>query len=1475
MRRRALIGTITTLGAVAVVGLFAALSFLLSSPSSAFAQGINSAPEFATETATRSVDENTAAFTNIVDPITATDSDTDDKLTYSIENTRTKNFTIHQRTGQLQVGGPLDYETENSYTVTVKATDPSGDSDTIEVTIDVNNLDEDGKVSLSWTKPQVGTEITATLTDPDGITPDPTWQWEKSSNRRNWSNATGTGATSATYTPVANDGYLRATASYTDGEGPTKTALARTATTVRTVPTTNNPPVFRDGQEGQYDCEDDNLTTFCMYAKTSFPVGESIYYPVKATDADRGDEIRYSLEGTHAGHFYIEPTRGELFTKTLPRDLPAESRFDIKAEDQSGASDTISVKITKSGLGRDPVIVGPSRITYPENGTWPVARYSASNANDGTIGWIVSVQPGGGDGDFFRINDEGMLLFEQPPDYEEPLDYPNQGAVKGNNIYSFSITAYETNPPSGSWPQQSYFPVTVTVVNVDESLEILGPSVIDYPENRTDAVHTFTVSESDGPVTWSPPSGTDGDHFSISETGILTFINPPDYENPLDLDGGGRDKDQPDNGYLVAITVEDGTNIKTEHVKVRVTNVNERPEFDDDLETTISVDSDIGSSQQVGDPYTASDPDEAASLTYSLSTDTLPFEIDPYNGQLSTKSTLTQFARTSYTVTVLVTDNADAEGDVDTTADDQITITINVGEASNNAPVFSAVGALTFTLDENTETVEEVDSPVTATDGDNDTVSYTLEGTDAGFFTIVRTSGQIKTKANQKYDYETKPTYSVTVKAADNNGGAATKAVTINLNNLEEEGTVTFAPAQPSARNPITASVTDLDGVVTGTTIWQWAKSSNGNTGWSNVGTNSDTYTPVDGDATYYLRATASYTDGEASGKTAQAQTTQAVGAGSNRPPTFTDGQTTSRDVAENTAASGNVGAVVAATDADSDSLTYSLTSTDASSFTVDNTGQIKVGSATTLDHESAKNTYTVVVQVTDSKDAAGNTEATPTIDDIITVTINVTNVDEDGTVTLSMTHPSARTPITATLSDPDSGVTAESWQWAKSTTAQGSYSDITGATSATYTPADEDVGEFLRATVSYEDDHGQNQTAEAVSDNAVQAGANRAPTFAGGTVTREVLENSAANVNVGSPVTATDQDTGNTLEYSLEGTDKDDFKIVSDSGQIQTKQDVNYDYENDTSYSVTVKADDQNGGTATKAVTINVTDVEEAGTVSFSTTHPVVRAQITATLTDPDGGVTGTTWVWTSSSTAQGSYTAISGATSATYTPVDGDLNKFLKATATYTDRRPGTGKTAAAVSDNAVGAGTNRAPTFASSAVTLTVPENSAANVNVGSPVTATDLDTGNTLTYTLEGADKDSFKVVSDGQIQTKSGVTYDFETKDTYLVTVKADDGNNGGTATKDVTITLTNVEEAGTVRLSPTQPAARQAVTATLTDPDEVSGTPTWQWQRSSDGNSGWTNVGTNSSSYTPPDADLTYYLQGQGNRVLIGCLRVG
>ena len=102
-------------------------------------------------------------------------------------------------------------------------------------------------------------------------------------------------------------------------------------------------------------------------------------------------------------------------------------------------------------------------------------------------------------------------------------------------------------------------------------------------------------------------------------------------------------------------------------------------------------------------------------------------------------------------------------------------------------------------------------------------------------------------------------------------------------------------------------------------------------------------------------------------------------------------------------------------------------------------------------------------------------------------------------------------------------------------------------------------------------------------------------------------------------------------------------------------------------------------------------------------------------------------------------------------------------------------------------MGGTTNNAPEFSVELAIFTLPENSAADVVVGT-VTATDAD-DDALTYSLEGTDAASFDIDSGtGEIKTKSGVTYDYETKFDYEMTAKADDGN-GGSATVDVRIAL--------------------------------------------------------------------------------------
>ena len=116
----------------------------------------------------------------------------------------------------------------------------------------------------------------------------------------------------------------------------------------------------------------------------------------------------------------------------------------------------------------------------------------------------------------------------------------------------------------------------------------------------------------------------------------------------------------------------------------------------------------------------------------------------------------------------------------------------------------------------------------------------------------------------------------------------------------------------------------------------------------------------------------------------------------------------------------------------------------------------------------------------------------------------------------------------------------------------------------------------------------------------------NTPPTFSLESTTREVAENSAGGTNVGLPVTAADADV-DTLTYSLEGTDAASFQIVSTNGQIQTKSGVTYDYETKSSYSMTVRADDGNGGTATIVVAIDLLDVDETAPTLVPTTWSLV----------------------------------------------------------------------------------------------------------------------------------------------------------------------------------------------------------------------------------------------------------------------------
>ena len=124
----------------------------------------------------------------------------------------------------------------------------------------------------------------------------------------------------------------------------------------------------------------------------------------------------------------------------------------------------------------------------------------------------------------------------------------------------------------------------------------------------------------------------------------------------------------------------------------------------------------------------------------------------------------------------------------------------------NNPPAFSADTAAR-SVAENTAAGQNVGAALTATDADSDTLTYTLEGTDAASFDIVSGSGQIRTRTGVTYNHEAKSTHTVVVKADDGNGGTDTIAVTITVTDVDEP------PGQPAAPSvsATAGSTTSLD----------------------------------------------------------------------------------------------------------------------------------------------------------------------------------------------------------------------------------------------------------------------------------------------------------------------------------------------------------------------------------------------------------------------------------------------------------------------------------------------------------------------------------------------------------------------------------------------------------------------------------------------------------------------------------------
>ena len=336
-----------------------------------------------------------------------------------------------------------------------------------------------------------------------------------------------------------------------------------------------------------------------------------------------------------------------------------------------------------------------------------------------------------------------------------------------------------------------------------------------------------SASEETVTVTWTATIETGdtaepADFTDLSTaTGTLTFL-PGTTSKPLDLSRWLEDDMLDEDEETFTVTLSDPMNAtlgssSTQKMTIRDNDPEPSLSVDDvsgtegtALTFTVTLSAESGKTVTVDWATSVETGDTATSGTdFTADSGTLTFEPgDPGDTQktftVTTEEDTTDEPNETFTVTLSNESNASIS---DATA--KGTINDNDGTmtpAINVAPVFADATA-TRDVPENSAVGTSVGAVVTATDADDDTLTYSLEGTDAASFAIDSGTGQIKTKSGVTYDFEaTQNTYAVTVKADDGNGGTDTIAVTISLTDADEQSA---KPDKPELEK-VTGSSTSL-----------------------------------------------------------------------------------------------------------------------------------------------------------------------------------------------------------------------------------------------------------------------------------------------------------------------------------------------------------------------------------------------------------------------------------------------------------------------------------------------------------------------------------------------------------------------------------------------------------------------------------------------------------------------------------------
>ncbi len=940
---------------------------------------------------------------------------------------------------------------------------------------------------------------------------------------------------------------------------------------------------------------------------------------VTGTDPEAGP-LQYAIAGgADAARFAINSETGALYFINAPNfETPLSQAgtniyaVRVAVVDDVGGSDEQDIQVTVTNVNERPTGANLSNSTIAENAAAGTILGTVTGLDpEGPAGLVYSFAPGGSaNGQFVIDPATGIIRLTAAA----MLDAETRG--------SETVVVRVTDAGGLSFDRT----FTLTVTNINEPPVISsnggGPvAVIQQDENAFQAAQVFAADPELVGITYSIVGGADAGRLTIDPaTGVLRFLSAPNFESPADFNG--------DNRYDVIVQASDGTFTDQQTLQINVVNANDAP-----TGATLSANTVLESAPAgtlIG-TVVGTDPDAGDVLTYAFAPGgdaAGRFVINGATGAISlAPAGVLDFETNSYhAVTVRVTDAGGL-------SHDQVLV-IQVLN-SNDAPIITSNGGGALAGLSMAEGLSAV-TTVQASDVDSPSITYTIiGGADALLFTINSTTGALSFAGTPDFDVPGDANgdnvYVVTVQASDGMGGLDTQTISITLTSANEAPTdLTLSPgtvAENVANGTVVGTVTATDPDAGATFTYAFAPGGDAG-GRFAINAATGQITVADGSL---LNFEASATHGvtvivtDQGGLTyTETMTISLTNVNEDPVLTLNGGATVSTTAAENGT---TVITTVTATDVDAGAaLTYSMTGPDVGRFVLNaTTGALRFNAAQNFElpgDSNADGIYTVTVQVSDGLGGI----------DTQVINVTLTNVNEAPTnITLpvqTVAENAANGTVisTATGVDPDAGATF-TYSFAPGGDAGGRFAinPATGQlTVANGSLLDHETAASHAITIRVTDQGGL--TYDEVYTITV-TDVNDAPTNV--TLTPSTVAENVADGKVVGTAAGVDPDAGATFTYAFApgGDAGGRFAINAATGQITVANGSLVDFEAATSHGVIVRVTDQGGLSLDRALTITVTNVNEAPTdLSLSASTVVETAANgtvigSATPTDPDAG--------------------------------------------------------------------------------------------------------------------------------------------------------------------------------------------------------------------------------------------------------------